>query len=638
MRIELSLAHPGLVEFKPETVVEKNYLDRFPGFFRKAGHRLATMKPNIIQNIVKRMKRTLTSKIVTSSPEIANMLKQPLELLEIPEDFHFFTKPLNHQMIALRYLYTHGQAGLLLDPGLGKTKIVLDYIALMGFGKSIIVCPKALLFVWEDETLKHRPDKKIYVLKSTGWDEQLKSAKTRMDKYEDIMNYLEEGSDEWKRARTNYLSAKRKVASIPDEEAEDLAKAKTADIIVVNYDKASNGYEYLQKHFVFDFIALDEALIKSHDSLRTKRMLELGSKIPYRTIMSGTLINNSALDAFAPIRFLNPSLVGSAYGRFEFYYAAYAKTRDNKQFVVGISQKNTVEIKEILEACCVVMRKEEWLDLPPKQFHPVISESAPEQKELFESLRSNMIADVGTNYRVEIDNPLSMMIKLSQISNGFLYLYENTGESRDYISDLFGSQEASTAPTEAPVAQVRETYYFESQPKLEAFRGLLEGSLNYRKAIIWYNCTAELHLIKRLLEEQHRTFLVIKGGTKNTKEVVDGFNRGNQYQFLICQARAVNYGITVLGDKEMDSDNVEVFADIGTEVYTHVFYSLNYSLEIFIQQQDRSHRIGQVNPVDYYILLTDCPADLAIYDALQAKVNIRESTLVDISKRIIRGY
>ena len=194
MRIEISTLYPGHVEFKPETVVERNYLDRFPGFFRKKGLRISSMKPNILQNIVKRMKKTLSSKIVTSSQEIANTLKQPLELLEIPEDFHFYTKPLNHQMIALRYLYTYKQAGLLLDPGLGKTKVVLDFIALMGFGKSIIVCPKALLFVWEEEAQKHRPDKKIYVMESTAWDEKLESAKKRVKKYADIMETLSEDS------------------------------------------------------------------------------------------------------------------------------------------------------------------------------------------------------------------------------------------------------------------------------------------------------------------------------------------------------------------------------------------------------------------------------------------------------------
>ena len=635
MRIELSTI-AGYVEFKPETVIEKNYLERFPGFLRKNGIRLVVYKPNILQNVVQRMKRTLTTAIVTSNRDIAAMLKLPLDLLEIPEAFHFYTKPLNHQMIALRYLYTYGQAGLLLDPGLGKTKVVLDYVALMGFGKSIIACPKALLFVWEAEVKKHRPDKTIYIMESTSWDTQLESAKARVEKYKAIVDSLEENSAEWKRAKANLNSATSKVKMIPTYEAEDLAKAKAADIIVVNYDKAANGCAYLQKHFKFDFIALDEALIKSPDSNRTKAMLELGSKIPFRTIMSGTLVNNSPLDAYSPLRFLQPSLVGTAYGRFEFYYAAYAKTRENRKFVVGISKSNTEEIRKLLESCCIVMRKEEWLTLPEKTFHPIISESAGEQKEVFDALRSNFIADIGGKYRVEIENPLSMMIKLSQVSNGFLYIYEKPTISRDYLAELFGSTDALGGSQSDSVVQPRETYYFKEQPKLDALEGLLEGALNYRKAIIWYNCTAELELLRGKLESLNCSFLVIKGGTKDTGAVVNRFNSDSSVQFLICQARAVNYGITVLGEKEMDSDDVNVLPDFDTLVYTHVFYSLNYSLEVYLQQQDRSHRIGQTKPVDYYILLTDCPADLAIYDALQLKMNIRESTLVDISKKLMK--
>jgi hypothetical protein len=39
-------------------------------------------------------------------------------------------------------------------------------------------------------------------------------------------------------------------------------------------------------------------------------------------------------------------------------------------------------------------------------------------------------------------------------------------------------------------------------------------------------------------------------------------------------------------------------------------------------------------PVDYYILLSDCYADQAIYNALSTKMEVREATLIDISRRL----
>ena len=624
---------PGFVEAIPETVVERNYLDRFPAFLRKNGKRLITFKPSILQNVVKRMKRTLSTNIVTAEKDIAQAIKSNIDLLEIPEDFKFYTNPLRHQMIALRYLYTHGQAGLLLDPGLGKTKIVLDYIALMGFEKSFIVGPKALMFVWVEEVAKHRPDKTIHVLESTSWVEQIASAKKRFEKYELALEGMDKQDPSYKKTRAAWLKAKRDIDYLPDAMARDIAQAKLADIVVVNYDKASNGVDYLMKHFKFDFIALDEALIKTHNSKRTEAMLKLGSTIPYRTIMSGTLINNSTLDAFAPIRFLNPSLVGTAYGRFEYYYAAYAEARGGHKFVVGVSKSNSEEIRSILEACCIVMHKEEWLDLPEKKFFPIVCPMSDTQRFILDDLKSNLFTKIG-DYTVEIANPLSMMIKLSQISNGFLYAYHTVVKSEeDYLCDLFG-ESLSEAPEEVSEAVPRATYYFNEQPKLDALESLIQGSLKSRKSIIWYNCSAEVDLITERLSQMGKSFLVIRGGTKDIGGIVSKFNKDPAYQFLICQAKSVNYGITVLGAEAMDRDGVEVFTDIDTKVYTHIFYSLNYSLEVYLQQQDRSHRIGQTHEVEYYILISDSPADRAIYDALQAKMVIRDDMLVDYSRLI----
>lgn len=624
---------PGFVEAIPETVVERNYLDRFPAFLRKNGKRLVTFKSSILQNVVQRMKRTLSTNIVTAEKDIAQAIKAPIELLEIPEDFHFYTKPLRHQLLALRYLYTHEQAGLLLDPGLGKTKVVLDYIALMGFEKSFIVAPKALMFVWVEEVQKHRPDKTIYVLESTSWLEQIESAKKRLVKYEAALEGLTKEDDSYKRVRAAYLKAKRDVEYLPDAMAHDLAMAKSADIIVLNYDKASNGVDYLIERFKFDFIALDEALIKTHNSKRTEAMLKLGSKIPYRVIMSGTLINNSTLDAFAPIRFLNPSLVGTAYGRFEYYYAAFAETRTGQRFVVGVGKASSEEIRTILESCCIVMHKEDWLELPEKKFFPITCVMSDYQRFVLEDLKSNFITKV-EDYTIEVANQLSMMVKLSQISNGFLYAYPTKVQSEeDYLLELFG-EEPSEASGSVPEVQSRSTYYFHDQPKLDALESLIRGTLSGRKAIIWYNCSAEVELITKRLTEMGKTFLVIRGGTKNIGGIVGRFNNDPSYQFLVCQAKSVNYGITVLGAEKLDVEGVEVFLDVDTKVYTHIFYSLNYSLEVYLQQQDRSHRIGQTHEVEYYILLSDSPADRAIYDALQAKLTIREDMLVDYSRLI----
>ena len=152
------------------------------------------------------------------SAEIKRLIEDPIEIRQILADS--FTQLLKHQLIALRFAYTFGNFLNLSQPGLGKTKETLDYIWLMKFKKSLIVCPKSLMFVWVEETLKHRPELSVYVVKTTDWEKE------------------------------------RDAATV-------------ADLVVVNYDKAVSLAGSL-KGLQSDFIAVDEGLIKNPATERTK--------------------------------------------------------------------------------------------------------------------------------------------------------------------------------------------------------------------------------------------------------------------------------------------------------------------------------------------------------------------------------
>ncbi len=622
------------VLFVPETTAEDTILTSFPALYKVRGQRYAPAFPSILQNIVKRLKRKIKT-ITTKDKDIVDLLKRDAELVRIPEDFKYYTKPLEHQELALRFLYTRGGGGLLLDPGLGKTKVVLDYIALKGFVKSLIVCPVALRDVWVDEVATHRPDKTIHVMASTNWDAQMVSAKQRAKKWSEAMERAAEGSDGWKKARSNLMTAEREIKKIPDLKRADLEAAAAADIVVINYNKAvinkdlaahsiATGVDFLTANMKIDFVALDEALIKAHDSARTKDLLKLAAVVPYRVIMSGTLINNTALDAFAPIRFLQPALTGMAYGKFDQYYGIKIKPRGKTfEITIGVSKANMEEIRGILESCSIVMRKEDWLKLPDKHFHEVRFELSDIQKAMYSGLVSNYVYALPSGEIVQVDNGLGLLSKVQQIANGFLYYKEVT---QDPLDILFGGEKEDSP---------RQTFFFEEQPKLNALGDLIDGPIKDRKFILWYNCSAEHELVTRFLDERGIKHVSVRGGTKNTGAIVRQFNTDPSITVMICQAKAVNYGITVLGrDPEQLEGMDEVLPEFTTRVYTHVFYSLNYSLEVFLQQQDRSHRIGQTHDVDYYILLGNCDAETQVYEAMQNKMVIRESVLVDFSKRL----
>lgn len=561
-------------------------LGKFPGFIKLISYYSCPAILPIAYNLLQRLKKSF--KNIKYHGGVEAWLNSEFKLANLPENFSFYTKPIDFQEIALRFLYTMGSAGILLDPGMGKSKIVLDYIFLKKFSKSIIVCPAALLFVWEDEIKTHRPELNYYTLKSTDWEAE-----------------------------------KHSIIS--------------ANVIIINYDKLVI-LKHRFKELSIDYIHLDEFLIKDPKTSRTKAVTELSRNIPYRSGGSGTLINNSPMDAFSPVRFLQPSLVGWNYSNF---FEKYAVLRDmrpgvgsvseqaiGRQIVVGFRDKT--EVKSILESCCIVMTKDKWLKLPDKNFIDRYVQMGPNQKEAYYQLLRNKRINIA-GYEVAVDNPLSTLTKLYQISQGFLYVNEEPEDIEDLYCD-----ESGVKKSKQPKSQ-RKILFFKHQPKIDDLRKLLKEELKDRKCIIWFNLDGEYELIEKLLIEIGDTYLSIRGRDKKIGQKVRTFNNSPEIKRLVCQSKSVNYGITVLGKKisETKDSDEEAIPNIDPRVYTEVFYSINFSSEVYTQQLDRIHRLGQTHDCEYYRLFCNNPIESKLRTAISEKLDLRKEMLVDFSESLL---
>lgn len=574
MKIVLS-EDKSLVFFMHENGAEYKFLHDFPALIKGYPYYYSVAKSNVLYNILNRIK-IYRKKDIHIQKEVNELANAPRVLKPIPPEFKYHTQPYPAQEVGLRYLYTLGSAGLLMEPGMGKSKVVLDYIMLMGFKKVLIVCPKPLIFVWEEEIEVHRPELDFYAVKTTDWESE------------------KEG-------------------------------IRNARVTIVNYTKAITFKDQLKLEG-FTFIHLDEFLIKDPKSLRTIGLTELSTSIPYRCGGSGTLVNNTIVDVFAPVRYIEPSLTGSLASAFLRHFSVRKLDKDtNRERIVAF--KGTAEAKSILESCCIVMTKEEWLkDLPKKTFKDIYVNPSEQQRRMIGELAENYVTEFEGEY-IEVDNPLVMLTKLYQLSNGFLY---QSFEKQD-VSDLLAT------PKEGAVKKKgRKTLFLDEQPKIEALSKLLDR-IEEERAIVWFNLSGEFELISKLLDERGIRYLHIRGGEKDTGGKVKTFNRDNTYKILLCQAKSVNYGITVLGNKREDSetdediDGGEILPAFNNSVYTQIFYSMSFSLETYLQQQDRIHRFGQKHECKYYRLFLNTPVEHRIRKAIDDKTVLKTQMLVDIA-------
>lgn len=579
--------HPNLgqMQFVPENMGEISALKQLPAFLDKHQpsndfSKFSSNKFPVVRNILNRLPKEMLKNVDTK------WITGTKKLQEIPDSFTFHTTPLKHQHIAVRYLVTNLGGGLLLDPGLGKTKTVCDFIHYMKFRRVLVVCPKPLLFVWEDEFATHRPEIKPSIFETTDW---ITHANTNTSCW--VMNY-------------------KKVCMLLD---------KLMDI-------------------PFDAIFIDEGLVKNPDSDQTRAITLLSKRIAVKCIMSGTLINNSEIDLYAPVNILEPSLVGGSYYKFrDTYFNTMCPSRDptKKHLRKVVGAKDPEMMRNILRAASLIMRKEDWLDLPPKTFKRCVVEMPRETSKYYYELMSNYVTQVG-DITATVDNVLSLQCKLTQISSGFLYDSDVEG-----LEDLF-----IKAPTKKKGKRKdRKTHFFNDQPKVAELLRILNYEIPLERTIVWYCMDAERHLIEQAFKQQGITHLTIAGGDRNIRGKVKQFNSDKSVRVLLCQAKTLNYGVTVLGkghsteeeDDEADENSLSgiSFAQL---VCTQIFYSLTNSLEVYMQQQDRIHRIGQTLPCSYYLILTNSPVEMGLIDRLDDKIEIREFMLEDIINKALAEY
>lgn len=566
-----------LVLYVPETSSEATKMEKFPGLLRSSGVFFSPAKQHIVSNLINRLRDQKIT--IKCSNTLTPLISDEIELKKLPEDFSFFTKPLPHQELSLRICYTFGNAGLLLAPGLGKTKVIYDLIKLQKYNKSLVVCPKPLLFVWKEEVLKHRPELSVYVIQSTDWEKER-------------------------------------------------AGVESNQVVVINYDKCVSFKDRLSS-LKFDFMAVDEGLIKNLHTERTKAIFEISAsnKNMHKVVMSGTLVNNSTLDIFSPLKLLEPSLLGTSITRFKNHFCIPAKF--NKNVILGFRHED--QARSALQACCVVMTKEEWLkDLPGKKFHHLECNLTDEQREVYNSLASNWISFLpGTDkcVEIEVDNPLPLLSKLNQIANGFIYLSAATADEN--VPGLEVSKKIAKKVK-------REIFEFDKNPKIAKLETLLgpQGLLEGRRSIIWFNMSHELTMLKACLERLGYPHLVVAGGEKHIGAIVQEFNSNRNIPYLLCQAKTINYGVTIMGhssDEGAEEDN-EVVPAFSSEVSDEIFFSIGFSLELFLQQQDRIHRIGQTKECNYWILVTNSSVERKVVTRLEEKLECNRRILTDLAK------
>lgn len=346
-------------------------------------------------------------------------------------------------------------------------------------------------------------------------------------------------------------------------------------IVLTSYGTVRND-EWLQK-IHFEYLILDESqLIKNPRSASFQAIRKL--KCNHRIAMTGTPLENSLIDLWSQLSFLNPGILGSL----RFF---------NDEFVIPIEKEGNEakmqKVKKLAGRLILRRTKEEVAkDLPPltEQIH--VCEMSQQQGELYEEQKSvyrNLIIENLQKQGRERSNMMILkgLMQLRLIANHPL---------------MFSDEQMVRSGKFEAVMQRLETLKHEN-----------------RKVLVFSQFVKHLKIYENEFKSRGWDYSMLIGSTTNRSDVVNEFEQHDGFSVFLISLKAGGVGLNLV------SADMVFLLDPW------------WNPAVEAQAISRAHRIGQNKPVHVYRFISRETIEEKIITLQDRKRNLAKSIVVDSS-------
>jgi SNF2 family DNA or RNA helicase len=359
------------------------------------------------------------------------------------------------------------------------------------------------------------------------------------------------------------------------------AQVKKTDLILCSFGLVRSDIDWFEKQ-EFSYVILDESqAIKNPQANITKAVQKLNAK--YRLVMTGTPLENSTMDLWSQMNFVNSGLLGTQ---------KYFKDH----FQIPIEKKADGDMKKRLYFLIkpYLLRREKRqvaADLPEKMESITYCGMSEEQERLYDKTKSF--------YRD---------VLLKQIKD------EGLQKSRfSVLQGLTKLRQLANHPL------LCEEGYVGESGKMEAVLEKLETVLEqHHKILIFSQFVQHLQIIKRALDEQGVAYAYLDGSTTDRKGQVESFQKSDGQSVFLISLKAGGVGLNLTA-----ADYVFLLDPWW-----------NPAAEA--QAIDRAHRIGQEKTVFTYKFITKETVEEKILALQQRKLDLANE-LVTSDESILRA-
>ncbi|BDD02532.1 DEAD/DEAH box helicase [Aureibacter tunicatorum] len=426
------------------------------------------------------------------------------EIEDAVESSHFIGSLRSYQKAGLNwmtFLQKYNFGGCLADDmGLGKT---VQTLAMLQNAKdagslnaTLLIMPTSLIYNWEAEAKKFTPDLRVFVYTGTN-------------------------------------------------RVKDPEQFKDYDLVLTSYGIVRLDIDILQEYY-FNYVILDESqAIKNPNSIIAKSVNKLKSR--FRLILTGTPLENSTMDIWSQMNFINKGLLGDQKFFKSEFLVPIEKKRDDKKMK---------KLYSIIKPFILRRNKTQVAtELPEKVEQIKYSIMTQEQKKCYDEVKSY--------YR----NKILDEIDLNGMGKSQFMLLQGLTKLRQIANH----------------PRMADQDYKGDSGKLEEVTNMIERAISEdHKMLIFSQFVKHLTIVREYLDQEGIKYTYLDGTTKNRKEQVDKFQNDETVKVFLISLKAGGVGLNLT-----KADYVFILDPW-------------WNPAIEAQAVDRAHRIGQENTVFTY--------------------------------------
>lgn len=343
-------------------------------------------------------------------------------------------KLMDHQKEGVSFLDSvDGIGALLWDPGVGKTGATLAWVDKLarvhGEVRVLVVAPKTAADTW--------------VLQAPPFMDSVVKARMLQGSTVSIMTKIAKAGD-WSEVPDATISVDHRGSKRAQVSGNRVTIISLSAGAISSYckerTKTVRMLRAIRKYKPHVVVVDESHTIKSATANLSKAMYQIGQLAPHRIILTGTVNPHSPLDAYGQWRFLAPWTFSDQYtepytktpllmtkaeqagirpwpfGRFKDRYAVKGgyKGKGIKDF------QNLPDLNDRVAERSHVVRKEDALDLPPVTDVDIHVALSAHEERIYEEMREDLAAQLESGELLEAPNVLSKIMKLRQITAGFI--------------------------------------------------------------------------------------------------------------------------------------------------------------------------------------------------------------------------